>query len=145
MSEWYAPADTLDTVRRNGLILRRPDGDQQVVLRVAASVDEVDVQDDDVIIIAVKSQDTSSVLLQLARTAPPTVHVVCAQNGVGNEPEELRWFENVYGVMRHQRRCHSNTDLAPAPGTTMDQRPSGSRRCDRDGGRLVFHQRMTSH
>jgi 2-dehydropantoate 2-reductase len=89
----------LDTVRRNGLILRRPDGDQQVALRVGASVDEVDLQDDDVIIIAVKSQDTSSVLLHLARAAPPTVHVVCAQNGVGNEPEALRWFANVYGVL----------------------------------------------
>ncbi|WP_158307292.1 2-dehydropantoate 2-reductase N-terminal domain-containing protein [Kribbella flavida] len=51
------------------------------------------------IVIAVKSQDTSSVLRQLARAAPPNVHVVCAQNGVGNEPEALRWFANVYGAL----------------------------------------------
>jgi 2-dehydropantoate 2-reductase len=66
---------------------------------VAGSVHEIDLDDDHVIVIAVKSQDTHRVLLQLVNAAPPTVHVVCAQNGVGNEPEALRWFENVYGVL----------------------------------------------
>jgi 2-dehydropantoate 2-reductase len=55
-------------------------------LRVAGSVDEIDLDDQDVIILAVKSQDTGNVLQQVAHTAPPTVHIVCAQNGVSNEP-----------------------------------------------------------
>lgn len=89
----------LDALQQRGLLLRRPDGDKQLPLRVAESVREIDLDDDHVIVIAVKSQDTDSVLLQLAHAAPPTVHVVCAQNGVRNEPEALRWFENVYGVL----------------------------------------------
>lgn len=89
----------LDALQQHGLLLRRPGGDQRVPLRVASSVADVDLTDNDVVVIAVKSQDTSSVLRQLARAAPPTIHVVCAQNGVGNEPEALRWFKNVYGVL----------------------------------------------
>lgn len=89
----------LDALQRRGLLLRRPDGDHQVPLAVVESLDDVDLDHDHAIVIAVKSQDTSSVLLQLAHVAPPTVHVVCAQNGVGNEPEALRWFANVYGVL----------------------------------------------
>lgn len=89
----------LDALQQRGLLLRRPDGDREVPLEVAESIDDIDLADDDIVVIAVKSQDTSSVLLQLARVAPSTVHVVCAQNGVGNEPEALRWFSNVYGVL----------------------------------------------
>lgn len=93
------PGPHLEALRQHGLLLRRPDGDQRVPLRVAGSVDEIDLDDHDVIVLAVKSQDTGNVLQQVAHTAPPTVHIVCAQNGVSNEPEALRWFANVYGVL----------------------------------------------
>ena len=54
-----------------------------------------DVRDGDVVILAVKSQDTVAALDSLAGR---DVTIVCAQNGVANEVEALRRFERVYGV-----------------------------------------------
>jgi 2-dehydropantoate 2-reductase len=34
----------------------------------------------------------------LRRCAPPSISLVCAQNGVANEPAALRFFPNVYGA-----------------------------------------------
>jgi len=107
----------LDAMQQDGLLLRRPDGDHRVPLSVASSVDEIDLQDDQVIVIAVKSQDTSSLLEQLAHAAPPTVHVVCVQNGVANEPEALRWFENVYGVLVQCPTLHLEPGMVAAYST----------------------------
>ncbi len=52
----------------------------------------------DVVVLAVKSQDTAAVLDDLVAVVPPTVPVVCAQNGVENERVALRSFPNVYGM-----------------------------------------------
>jgi 2-dehydropantoate 2-reductase len=52
----------------------------------------------DVVILAMKSQDTADALLALEAVAAPTTPVVCAQNGVENERAALRRFANVYGV-----------------------------------------------
>lgn len=108
------PGPHLDALRQHGLLLRRPDGDHHVPLRVAGSVDEIDLDDHDVIVLAVKSQDTGNVLRQVAHTAPPTVHIVCAQNGVSNEPEALRWFANVYGVLVQCPTLHLEPGIVAA-------------------------------
>lgn len=107
----------LDALLQDGLLIRQPDGDQRVSLSVTSSVDEIELQDDDVIVVAVKSQDTTSLLVQLARAAPPTVHVVCAQNGVANEPAALRWFENVYGVLVQCPTLHLEPGVVAAYST----------------------------
>jgi 2-dehydropantoate 2-reductase len=111
------PGPHLDAVRAGGLLLRRPGQDLRVTLPVAASVDEVDLRDDDVVVLAVKSQDTVPLLRQLARSAPPTVSIVCAQNGVANEPEALRWFENVYGVLVQCPTLHLEPGVVAAYST----------------------------
>jgi 2-dehydropantoate 2-reductase len=52
-----------------------------------------------VILLAMKSQDTSAALVSLAATGVSTeTPVVCVQNGVENERTVLRWFRHVYGV-----------------------------------------------
>ena len=53
---------------------------------------------DDVVIMAVKSDATIGVIDALARVAPPTIHIVCAQNGVENERVALRSFANVQAM-----------------------------------------------
>jgi 2-dehydropantoate 2-reductase len=79
-------------LRSTGLTLQTPDAD--AVLRVpVGSVD--DVRDGDIVILAVKSQDTVAALDSLAGR---DVTIVCAQNGVANEGAALRRFERVYGV-----------------------------------------------
>ena len=65
---------------------------------VTQTPDAVDWRDDDVVLLAVKSQDTESALRQLGSSAPGSVPVACVQNGVANEQAALRRFANVYGV-----------------------------------------------
>ncbi len=88
----------LDALRRRGLELRDPV--RTAVLRVSAvgSPAEARPRRDDVVILAVKSQETEAALRALAAAAPPEVAVVCAQNGVENERTCLRHFERVYGM-----------------------------------------------
>jgi 2-dehydropantoate 2-reductase len=79
-------------LRSSGLTLQTPDADE--VLRVPVGTVD-DVRDGDVVILAVKSQDTATALEPLAGR---DVTIVCAQNGVANEAAALRRFERVYGV-----------------------------------------------
>jgi 2-dehydropantoate 2-reductase len=65
---------------------------------VTGSAHHVDWRDDDVVLLAVKSQDTELALRQLSASAPPSVAIVCVQNGVANEPAALRRFAHVYGI-----------------------------------------------
>ena len=86
-------------VRRDGLLLCTPTGDHRVRLEVHTSVRDVRPGPDDVVVVATKSQDSVSVFGELAEVASPHTAVVCAQNGVANEPAALRWFGCVYGMV----------------------------------------------
>jgi 2-dehydropantoate 2-reductase len=81
-----------------GLRLETPD--EAVTLRIPTvdSLDGLTFTEDDVVLLAVKSQDTKDALFQLASLAPAAMSVVCAQNGVENERQALRHFGNVYGM-----------------------------------------------
>lgn len=88
----------LGALQRDGL--RIGCGQGEVTLRVpaVASPGEIEWRARDVVVLAVKSQDTEGALRALSLAAPPETAVVCAQNGVSNEPAALRWFDNVYGI-----------------------------------------------
>ncbi len=87
-----------EAIRSKGLRLQSADED--IVLKIDAfdHPSKVDWNDDDVAILAMKSQDTPPALDALASAAPPSISVACAQNGVANEPAALRYFANVYGT-----------------------------------------------
>lgn len=88
-----------EALREKGLRLLDPAGEAVVRLRVAGSPAEVDWAEGDVVLLAMKSQDTEPALDELATAAPDTeLPVVCAQNGVANERRALRRFENVYAM-----------------------------------------------
>ena len=53
---------------------------------------------DDVVVLAVKSQDTEPAARALVAAAGPDVPVVAAQNGVANERTLARWFGHVHGL-----------------------------------------------
>ena len=59
---------------------------------------EVAWTDDDVVVLAVKSQDTEPAARALVAAAGPDVPVVAAQNGVANERTLARWFGHVHGL-----------------------------------------------
>ena len=52
----------------------------------------------DVILLAMKSQDTTIALDTLAPLTPAGIHIVCAQNGVENERRTLRRYANTHGM-----------------------------------------------
>src|SRR5262245_26761301 len=81
-----------EALKTNGLRLITPDSSE--TLDIPATDGPVPTRDDDVLILATKSQDT------IAALAPwsPDLPVVCAQNGVANERMALRRFERVYGM-----------------------------------------------
>ncbi len=86
-------------MRESGLRYESPGGTRTVELPVAASVGEVDIGDDDVFMLAVKSQDTAGVLNELRAAGVGDQPIVCMQNGVENERQALRLFPNVYGMV----------------------------------------------
>lgn len=89
----------LDAIRRDGLTL--VSATRRVNRRVAAhpSLAEAGVRAGDVVVLAVKSQDTIGVLEDLLAVRPAgDVAVVCVQNGVDNERAVLRRVADVYGV-----------------------------------------------
>ena len=85
-------------IAANGLTLASASGVAVLPVPVTEAPDDVGWRDDDVVLLAVKSQDTEFALRQLAASAPASTPVACVQNGVANEPAALRRFANVYGV-----------------------------------------------
>ena len=93
-----ARGDHLAALQDRGLELLDPDS--RVVLPVPAvgHPAEAELAAGDVVVLAMKSQDTEAALAALATAAPSGVAVVCAQNGVENERRVLRRFADVYGI-----------------------------------------------
>jgi len=94
-----------DAMRADGLHLTTPAGARVVHAPVAAGPQEVDLRAGDVLVLAVKSQDTAATTEQWAgrpvaggRTAGEDLLLVCAQNGVDNERTASRRFARVAGM-----------------------------------------------
>ena len=85
-------------MRESGLRYESPAGMRVVELPVVTSVAEIDVTDDDMFLLGVKSQDTVGVLDDLRAAGVTDQPIVCMQNGVDNEREALRLFPRVYSI-----------------------------------------------
>ncbi|MEV0386527.1 2-dehydropantoate 2-reductase N-terminal domain-containing protein [Nonomuraea sp. NPDC050643] len=79
-------------LKRDGL--RLVTSESAETLDIPAADGPVPTRDDDVLILATKSQDTIAALAPW----PSDLPVVCAQNGVANERMVLRRFDRVYGM-----------------------------------------------
>ena len=119
----------LDAIRRNGLRVERPGGETVTRIATAASPAEVEIAAGDVVILAVKSQDTPAALLALGG-ADPEATIVCAQNGVANERMALRRFPHVVGMHVWMSATHlepGSTQVYADPPGVLDvgRYPSG--------------------
>ncbi|MCU1394070.1 MAG: ketopantoate reductase family protein [Ilumatobacteraceae bacterium] len=85
-------------MREHGLRLASPIGSDVLHLPVFEHPREIRFTDDDVVLMAVKGQDTGAALDALALEAGPELPIVCLQNGVANEAAALRRFRDVYAV-----------------------------------------------
>lgn len=88
-----------EALERDGLRLQTPDSDDLLHIPVAEAPDGLGLGPDDVVVLAMKGQDTVPALEALAAAADPGVRVVCAQNGVANERAAARRFANSYGML----------------------------------------------
>jgi 2-dehydropantoate 2-reductase len=85
-------------LERSGLRIETPDSDQTFPVTVVNHPGEVRIKPDDVVVLAMKTQDTAQALHDLSFAAPREVAILCAQNGVENERLALRHFANIYGA-----------------------------------------------
>ncbi|MEV4411316.1 2-dehydropantoate 2-reductase [Catellatospora sp. NPDC049609] len=121
----------LAAIREHGLTLESPAGARTLDVAAVAGPADVDWRDGDVVLLAVKSQDTQAALRDLAASAPPGTPVVSLQNGVDNERAALRMFEHVYGVCVMSPTTHLTpgvvrADCHPVPGLLdIGRYPSG--------------------
>jgi 2-dehydropantoate 2-reductase len=93
-----ARGDHYRQVHEHGLHFEDPEGNEVVPVPVVDDVKNLEIGEDDVVMLSVKSQHTAEALDALAATAPRATPVFCLQNGVDNERQVLRRFERVYGV-----------------------------------------------
>ncbi|KQY24726.1 2-dehydropantoate 2-reductase [Cellulomonas sp. Root485] len=95
----------LAALRTGGLEVTTATGTVRVHPPTAAGPQDVELRPDDVLVLAVKSQDTTAALTAWADrpvagggTAAERLPVVCAQNGVDNERAALRQFATVVAM-----------------------------------------------
>src|SRR5512144_1690767 len=65
----------IDAVRRDGLTVKTPDGTATFRVPAVAHPSEIDLTPDDVIFLAMKSQDTEGALRELVAVAPAAVAI----------------------------------------------------------------------
>jgi 2-dehydropantoate 2-reductase len=94
-----------EVLRERGLKLVGPDGVAQVPVPVVDGPEALELQPDDVLVLAVKTQDAVAALdawtarpVRGGGTAGERLPLVCAQNGVEAERLALRRFQRVYGM-----------------------------------------------
>lgn len=88
----------LEEMQRTGLRLMRPDADLTYEVHAVAGPEQADVGPDDIVVLAMKTQDTEAAIERLAGTARHGARIVCAQNGVESERIALRRFRDVYAM-----------------------------------------------
>jgi 2-dehydropantoate 2-reductase len=88
-----------EAINATGLLYRNPESAMTQQIPCVSHPDAITFRPDDAVLLTVKSQDTLQALTDLARVAPPSIRVFCAQNGVHNEALALRFFSQVYGML----------------------------------------------
>src|ERR1019366_5550278 len=107
-----------------GLRFGTPEGWHTLRIPVVEHPRELTLLDSDVLVLAMKSQDTTVALDALVPLAPRGMHVVCAQNGVENERRALRRFANVHGM------CVMMAGVYLEPGVVHVHNPPFGANCD---------------
>jgi 2-dehydropantoate 2-reductase len=106
-------------IQESGLTFQSAAGRRGLSIPVATSPPAL--AGGDVVLLAMKSQDTTGALLALRPVALPSTTIVCVQNGVENERAALRLFPSVYSVCVMCPAAHLEAGVvqafsAPIPG-----------------------------
>ncbi|WP_306184265.1 MULTISPECIES: ketopantoate reductase family protein [unclassified Streptomyces] len=117
----------LGALRAGGLRLRVPEGELTYRLPAVDGPDALgELRADDVLILAVKTQDTEAALAAWGPapvtgggTAAERLPLLCAQNGVEGQRLALRRFRHVYGVCVWLPATHVEPGVVSAAGTPL--------------------------
>ncbi len=108
-----------DAIAHDGLTLETPEGRTTLPIPVLEHPEAVSWNEDDIVLLATKSQDSPGALLALRDAAPDGTPVVCLQNGVVNERLALRLFADVYGAVVMVPAAHLEPGIVQAYGTAL--------------------------
>jgi 2-dehydropantoate 2-reductase len=116
----------LNALRAKGLTLATPEGTSTLDIPAVAGPGELDLREDDVLLLATKTQDAEPLLTEWAwrpvrnsTVAADTLPVVCAQNGVASERIALRRFRHVYGMCVWLPATHLEPGTVEANGAPL--------------------------
>jgi 2-dehydropantoate 2-reductase len=121
-----------EAMRDHGLRMETPAGEATAKVPVVDTPSAIDWRHDDVVLLAMKTQDTVAALGALAAAGAHGIPVVCAQNGVESERMALRMSGDVYGVCVMCPAAHLAPGVVqafslPVPGILdVGRYPSGS-------------------
>jgi 2-dehydropantoate 2-reductase len=87
-----------EAIRDHGLRIQSPIDDATLAIPVVNHPSQLTFSADDVVMLAMKSQDTIAACEALGACATPDISVACFQNGVENERVVLRHFADTYAV-----------------------------------------------
>jgi len=93
--ELVARGAHLAALQRDGLRVRLPSGGFQESLPAWGHVHQVDWRPDDVVLLAVKCQDTLALVEELRVAAPPSIRVLTLQNGLDSGDRVAAAFSTV--------------------------------------------------
>jgi 2-dehydropantoate 2-reductase len=115
-----------DAIAARGLTLETPQERVTLSLPVSATLAEATLAEaklraEDVVLLAVKSQDTSDALAAIREATEdgPAPPIVCLQNGVENERAALRLFPDVYGAVVMSPTAHLEPGTVQAYATKI--------------------------
>ena len=109
----------LRAILDEGLRFETPDATSTLTIPAVDHPSKIEFRREDIVMIAVKSQDTAEVLRALEATMPHEIPVVCVQNGIDNERSALRIFANVYGVMIISPATHLSPGIVTVNSTNL--------------------------
>jgi 2-dehydropantoate 2-reductase len=114
-----ARGEHLRTIERSGLRIESPEDALTLRIPAVEQPSEIEFEDGDVVLLAVKSQDTGAALATLVGAASEGVPIACAQNGVENERATLRLFPDVYGIHVMLPVAHIEPGVVQASSTPV--------------------------
>lgn len=89
----------LQAINEKGLTLREPAGTRQLGVPAVGHPRELGFTSNDVVVLTMKSQDTTGALDDLEAAGGYDLPIVCCQNGVENERIAARRFDRVYPML----------------------------------------------
>ncbi len=128
----------LSAIRESGLRFRAPGIDERVPVQTVADPSEIRFAAGDMVLLAMKTQDTPPALDALRGAGMTDQPLFCFQNGVSNERLALRLFPNVHGVTVMMPSTHLQPGEVAAFGQPcfglfdIGRYPHGVDQADRD-------------